>query len=631
MGVRSIGKTLAVMAVLSLFSGCGEMDMLFLRNESYQVTALVNGNSLDGCSIIRSDDKIRPYFAAPVENDPDLTGLLVYIQDSQGKVMGDQVLYTLKPYSTEDTSKPGDTARVSRQLANITAQLAGDFTGDLLPREKWSFINPIPEPQTPPTVVQVKSLDQKMPYFPLPEDMEIGLYKLVFEALGGNEALYRTESDIFFLGGVELSVKDISIYQSTASETQLIPPGATVMLESNLDFDSSLEPYIIWYDGKNVLSEGRINEGAGSILWKAPERAGFYSLRFEVFPFQIRGNLAGIFREIALPVSSRAVATSTGYFFGEGPEYAARTPLSMGTIFPEQGRPEAATPALLKWYQFEGSLYDTISMPSIDEPLLSASGNAPLWAATGQSYGLSTGPEDGYLLSPITFFRKDSDQGGGIFLFHIMSLAEGTVLSASFPQRYSSAEGATIDVVRKKHTITLHLETQETTVEMPLYLPAFELQTFIPAALEFYIHPDRLEAKLSVGNNAAGQRQPLASVVGNVRLPGALAGEARIRLGGNDLAAVSEETSRQETSANTIWNEFAILYSSLPIQKDAIEENIIIEEDKTVIADTATQVNRRVIQVEVTLEYRDNIDPENQMEPDTASGVSESEETGNSP
>jgi len=654
MGLRVVGRTLAVLVVFSLFAGCGELDSLFSPGESYQLTALINGNSLNGCSMIRFDDEIRPFFAASVENDPDLTGLLVYVQNSRGRIIGEQVLYMLQPHSGNavgaavravSVNPDTDTAETPEETGEfiLGEQAALGFADEITVREGWSFINPLSAPEKSPVVVAVRSLNQEMPYFPLPENMEVGPYKLVFEALGKKETLYRAESDIFYLGNTELSVKDISIFLPGVSDSQLIPPGTTVMLEPTLDFDSRLDPYVVWYDGKNVIGEGKASEGAGTILWTAPERAGFYSLRLEILPFHLKGNFAGIIREIALPVSSGATATAmaTGYFFGEGPEYPALSPLSVGTIFPKRmemeakdTQPSLERPALLRWYQFEGSLRDTIAGLNTEESMVPVGSRAPLWATGGQTYGLSSGPEDAYLLPPISFFRGEGDQGGGIFLLHAKSLDEGAIFSAFFPLQSSSAEGAKIDVLRKGNAFTLRLQAHDATVDLPLYLPFFEPQTFIPIAVEFYIRPYRLEAKMSLGNNE-GDRRILASVEGNVSLTGALAGDARVWLGGGEVissrattTAVPAEpaqargdfdladsdviikaisaTVELDNSANTIWDEFAVLYSSLPIQEEIMP---VVEEPIEETAIVNAEPSGRVIKVEVTLEYRDNIDP----------------------
>ncbi|MCL1837099.1 MAG: hypothetical protein FWG46_06095 [Treponema sp.] len=635
MGFRSAGKAFLALVLLLALAGCGELDSLFPQSESYHVKAMINGNSLEDCSLIWAADEIRPYFAASVGNDPDLTGLLVYIQNSRGEVVGEKVLYSLQPYSG-GAEAPNETAQEGGP-----AELAAEETpGNGAARGKWGFINTKAAEPDDAVVIVVASLDQEIPPFPIPENMEIGPYILVFEAIGKKETLCHSESAIFYLGNTEFAIKDITMYLPKVSDARLIPPGTTILLESNLDFDSRLEPYLIWYDGRTVISEGKMSEGAGSILWKAPERAGFYSLRLEVFPFKLRSNFSGVYREIALPVSSKATDGIRGYFFGEGPEYAGNSQLSSGTVFAElklaeiefeEDPDEENTPAvierpeLLRWYQFEGSLDDTTAWSDTERSLIPAGEKAALWTSVGQSYGLSTGPHDAYLLSPITFFRNAQAEGGGIFLFHVKTPAEGVIFSAFFPSQASEDEGLKMEILKNRNAVVLRLESGKSTAEIPVYIPPFETQAFIPAAVEFYIRPYRMEAKLSLDGN-----QSLHSAEGNIRLHSALAGESRIRLGGgampegnpglvqmpaaeespaenasveeilleavldaddiesaiNTAAAeadasrlAGEEVGKKENPVNTVWNEFAVLYSSLAILEEEIFPDPVAEAD----------------------------------------------------
>jgi len=619
-------------SLLSVLSACGELNTsLFSSGETYQVRALINGNSLESCSLIRQNDKIIPYFAVSVVNDPDLIGLLVYLQNSKGDIIGDRVLYTINPVdeavqpeTKQEDSDLGDKASKGKDLENSgdndsatsfggTASEAGgsETTGQTEAEtkqvvEKQASVDTKSVVKKYDIVIYIKSFEQEMPYFPLPKNMEIGLYSLVFEAIGTTNTLSLTESDIFYLGSAEFRLNDISVYLPGLSDTRLIPPGTTVMLEAGLDFDSRLNPYVIWYNGRSIISEGNISEGAGNILWKTPEQSGFYSLRLEVFPYRLKRNLTGIFREITLPVSAKA--SQIGYFFGNGPDYPAKRPL--GTAYAEQVRLAAdlkvnadrtATapilpeyPELLRWYRFDGSLDEASLIP--DRKFEPAGEKAPRWAAVRQSYGLSAGPDDTYLLRPILFLRQGQDQGGGIFLFHIRPVAEGTVFSAFFPLLASASDGVWMDITMRENAVTLRLKTKTASVEMPVNPGYSEEQGFKPIVVEFYIRPYRFEAKLSLGEDLSVQ-----SMTGVIRLPGALTGEGRIKLGvdktapgstaetksasvlsglaGAETIAASitgdrlSETVQPESINNgntvaavtTIWDEFAVLYSVTPL------------------------------------------------------------------
>jgi len=581
MDISVAKRAVLVLVCLVLFSTCGELETLFPSNGTYQVRTLVNGSSLDECSIIRSNDKIRPYFASSVTNDPDLIGLLVYVQDSQGKIIGQKVQYTLLSYAgetaltevdfQEEATKPNEAVEPVPETSEVKPQAA----------EKKSNIE-----------IAVKSLAAELPYFPLPKEMEIGSYILVFEALGKRETLSRMEINVFYLGSAEFNLKDISMYLSGLSGPQLIPPGTVIMLEASLDFDNRLDPYLVWYNGKNIISEGKISDGAGKLLWKAPEQAGFYSLRMEAFPLHLkRTAYAGLSREIALPVSPKAI--SLGYFFENNEEYTARSSLSTGTAYAAAGEENPASspaPELFQWYQFEGSLLSSLALTG-EQTLLPDKESRSRWAAAGQSYGLAIGPDDTYLIPSIKFFRNKQNEGGGILLLHIRPLSEGIIFSAFFPPQSPLTSGVWIDMIKKmdmikkENVIMLRLSAADTFVELPVYLTFPATEGLIPIAVEFYIRPSRLEAKISLDEYSQSQ-------AGAIKLPGVLSGEGRIRLGGvvdkstldksavdNSLTSNAEEApfemitkidSFEEAAAyvpvtDTIWDELAILFSTIPL------------------------------------------------------------------
>jgi hypothetical protein len=641
MGISVAGRTALVLICLFLFSTCGELETMFPSNGTYHVRTLVNGSSLEECSIIRANDKIRPYFAVSVVNDPDLIGLLVYVQDPRGKIIGDKLQYTLLPYADETAlteedfleeaepveAEPDEEAEPNENEADESNENeAGGDEYQIL--ERWSFTDTKPVEKNTDIEIAVKSLAAELPYFPLPKEMEIGPYVLVFEAVGKKETLSRTETNVFYLDNAEFSLKDISMYLSGLSGPQLISPGTVVMLETSIDFDSRLDPYLTWYNGKSIISEGKISEGAGKLLWKAPEQAGFYSLRLEALPFRLKRSVyTGLSREIALPVSPKAV--SLGYFFENNDEHSARSPLAAGTAYPEHvillataaaaaiitadeetppgGIPYEVpspvsypAPELLQWYQFEGSLRSSLSALTNEQLLLPVNESRPRWAAAGQSYGLAIGPDDPYLLSPVNFFRTEKDQGGGVLLFHIRPLSEGIIFSAFFPLQSSLTDGVWINMIKEENVIALRLSAGDVFVDLPVYLTFSATEGFIPVAVEFYIRPYRLEAKISLDEYSQNR-------AGGIGLPAALSGEGRIRLGSgvdkstldksmldksmleNEIAAPPLEEASFEmtdivsaitdsapipvavkTFSDTVWDELAILFSAVPLLPEEV-------------------------------------------------------------
>jgi hypothetical protein len=602
-GINVAGRAAVIIIILSL-SSCGELETLFPENESYQVKTLVNGSPLEDCSIVRSNDKIRPYFAASVAEDPDLISLLVYLQNSPDEVAGGRVFYTLESYASVPviTEPEKDEEETDEDPERSTIW---DLPEHGAISEKWSFTNTRPEKKNTDAEIAVISFDDELPYFQLPKNLEIGQYTLVFEVLGKKETLSRTETTIFYLGGVEFNLKDIAMYlPGLSSGSQLIAPKTTVMLEARLDFDSRLDPYVIWYDGRNIISKGKISDGAGSILWEAPEQAGFYALRMEAFPFYLKRSFAGVSREIALPVSPKAV--NLDYFFEHDSNYTGRSFLAEGTAYPEQVQLITAMlssedsytsipvmpspPKLLQWYQFEGNLRNATSVPADEPSLIPENKQTIRWAGAGQSYGLMTGSNDAYLLSSINFFRTEQNQGGGIFLLHIMPPVNGTILNVFFPLQSSATNGVSMDLVKEDNVIALRFSAWATTVELPVYFDFSESSDFIPMVIEFYIRPYHLEAKISLG-----EEHSLQNKAGDIRIPSELSGKGIIKLGGG-LHTPVEKTATMDGAEegistvvetipsfgnkfpeNTIWDELAILLSTVSIIPEGIYEELSVE------------------------------------------------------
>jgi hypothetical protein len=639
MTINAARKAAIILIFFPLFSACGELNVLLPSTGSYQVKASVNDSSLESCSILRSDDRIRPYFAVSVINDPDLIGLLVYFEDSQGEVVGGKIRYILQSHTDGAKTEIEEETKINRtdektttvteeitQETEAKEQKAGELPEQGTVKETPSVTDAKSGVKNTDVDIVVKSFSEELPYLPLPKNLEIGSYTLVFKAIGEKETLSHTELNVFYLDNAEFQLKDISMYLPGQSGSQLIAPGTTVMLETRLDFDERLDPYVIWYNGKNIISEGKISGNAGTIFWKAPEQVGFYSLRMEAFPFQLkRADYTGISREIALPVSLKA--GNPGYFFANNREYTAQNPLAAGTVYPEQVRlitairssiedtnntrgkntmaePPALPPPpeLLRWYQFEGSLHNSTSPLNDTQSLMPVNAKAPRWATTGQNYGLSTGSNNAYSLSPINFFRKENEQGGGIFLFRIMPATEGVIFSAFFPLQSSLTNGVRMYMVRERNSITLRLSAENTIVEMPVFLTFPESKELIPIVIEFYIRPYRLEAKLSLGAEYS-----LENKVGNIKLPGALSGEGMIRLGGGidnvttDSAerdagiTTASKTLSQTAIQNTIWDELAILFSTVPLIQEASLTEIAVEEQAAARAKTADQKSEKYI------------------------------------
>ncbi|MDR1588226.1 MAG: hypothetical protein LBS57_12285, partial [Treponema sp.] len=377
MCIRIVRRTFIALILLLLFSACGELDTVLPSSGTYRVNVLVNDVSLDTCSLVRYDDKIRPYFADSVANDPDVTGLVVYLQNSGGEIVGRKTRYALKSAENkeadaadETTGAGGESPEETESRTNAESDNAETAEGsDAAEADETSGGEAVSyeDFDRSEILIRVGSLDGDFPFFHLPENLGTGLYTMIFQVLGQGpaygekETLYRTEKILYYLGNSGFALSDIKTYlPGSLGMSRLIPPGTAVMLEARVEYDNTLDPYIVWYNGRKRLGEGRLADGAGAMLWKTPEQTGFHTVRAEVFPYQTRQGIAGISRVISLPVSSKASVTS---FFSEKYRDSFTGDNS----------------ALIHWYQFRGSLQDSKNPVSTERALIPVSERIPRW------------------------------------------------------------------------------------------------------------------------------------------------------------------------------------------------------------------------------------------------------------
>ncbi|MDR1030477.1 MAG: hypothetical protein LBL76_06345 [Treponema sp.] len=120
---------------ICLLVGCnGGLDMVLSNGQTYMVNAYINDYSLSECSIIRSNDTIRPYFVNSLVNDPDIRGLAFFLQNPSRQAVSQRIWYTLTPGLTS----PPETLETPPPPAPVAPN---PETSPVIP---W-----IPEPEVP--------------------------------------------------------------------------------------------------------------------------------------------------------------------------------------------------------------------------------------------------------------------------------------------------------------------------------------------------------------------------------------------------------------------------------------------------------------------------------------------------
>jgi hypothetical protein len=455
------------------------MDTFLPSSSPYKLNAHVNGVPLSERSFVVANDKIVPYFEESVTGDPDVTALMVFLKNSKGDQVGEKILYSLNGEAAEDE-----------------------------------------------TLVNVRNLSGNLPSFPLPGRLPFGRYTLVSQVMSGRDVLQRTEKAFFYLGNTTFSFEGINTYlPGIMDNPQIIPTESVVMLEANIKFDSNLDPYIVWYNGKSKISEGRYSDGAGYLFWKAPDQSGFFSIQAEIYPVANYTGLAGYQKEITILVSSKTMDTN----------------LVSENI-----------PQLMHWYAFEGNLNDSKMVSSAERELKFTSNNKPKWMPANGTYGLATGYDITAALPTIEISGEGTESWQTLFC--VKSLNDGVILSVPFSPDVS------MELSVENRMLILTLSTPERVDSQSIKLP--DTDSFFIAGLAFSVRSGLLSAKINILEDSVEQgdlaRAPIfiEADIGN-RFQILLGQKPEVNTGIGEPII-----SRQVLTA--IWNEFAI-YNSPPM------------------------------------------------------------------
>jgi hypothetical protein len=378
------------------------------------------------------------------------------------------------------------------------------LTEESVPEEK-SPEKPLPAGETreiplyEDLVYPVLNLDWQLPAFPLPENLEIGQYIMVFQVIGAQNALYEIDLPFYFLGDAAFALDDVrSHLPSVSAGSYLIPSGEQVLLEALIDADPRLNPYLVWYSNKRKIGEGYLADGANYLFWEAPEKTGFQSISVEVFPFLPSAKIKGLIKELSLPVSKKD--PNRGAFSQNADQYAL-------------------------WYRFEGNLSNVRSPADNLKFLVPQENRGPQWLPWAGIYGLSIGPDDVYRLPGSPFQLTEGEQGRGRLLFRVKLLADGTLFKAAFREFRTSADVLGLDLSYRRNALNLVItekpKRQNTAEESRTYTETINLhpgltEDFIVVFIDFEIRKDRFVFQLGLedtGMTSGKQTIPLTNVL----------------------------------------------------------------------------------------------------------------------
>ena len=463
---------------------CGPMDSLFNSSGNYKINIQVNNIPLDECSFVRSSDRIRPYFESSVSKDPDVTALMVYLKDQTGQIAGWKVIYQ-PDEKAEPEAMPENGEELIENEENPVDKIHSDET-DIEPKNEPDNKNEteigenpsISEPAAGPhkgdglrpadggvsseeilrrddvfqipdsykngdeLIIPVKNLDY-LPLFPIPDNLPMGIYTINFYVMNNNDILQKVEKSFYYLSQANFSYKGINVYlPGIAESNQLIPRGTVIMLEADLKYDAKLDPYIVWYNGKKKIAEGKVSDGFGNLFWKVPEESGFYSMSAVIYPVENLFNFSGYQKDISLLISSKTIDIH----------------------LVNEDVPFKRDSQLINWYVFESNLNDSRKLSLMEqveaekikaERSLKHSKNSPEWKVSDGTYGIAAGNDNIISMPKVSISNKEQESWQLLFRFKPEN--DGGIISVQ---------------TGKNNDVFLHLNTEGSNVTLTLTSPA---------------------------------------------------------------------------------------------------------------------------------------------------------------
>jgi hypothetical protein len=599
---------IGLLVVVSAFivAGCGELDTILSSNLStnsvYRVNAVVEGRSLDECAIVGIDSRIRPYFIDTIEGDPDITGLVVFLETPEGELASRKVRYV--PGSAEQSSEQavgtdrstagqmggndlsGTPAEQTEDGETVSGEIEsavdaedpdlesgesgrdeplpvgdgsspdGNFSREeegaaaeqvsglddgwergtvyqIRGKRSFSGNGEIADPDE--LVVYVPKLSGELPALLVPEKLAIGPYVLVFQVLGLQGVLSHSEKLIYYVSDAELALGDIQTYHpGNVERSGVVSPGSVLMLETKVSADARLEPYIVWYHGKNRIKEGPVSEGVDQLLWRTPAQTGFQAIKAEIFPFAPPAaykNANGLVKELSLAISSKQARRAVG---------------STETLQPD---------SLIRLYQLGGDLSDSLAFQDGGRELVPGNDTIIAWLPKTGIYGLAAGFGRSYTIPGPLFTPDENLPGRGQFVFRFAIQSSGIIFSGVFTlDKTSQTLKLDLSCDTNTNRLTLSCALGDEIREQTLFLPFSGRDEWITVAVDFTTENKEFRTELSLLSVGNGELlAELASLSDKsvpagkgIVLPGALTGKGVFRIG---AAAVPANSSTSRASA----------------------------------------------------------------------------------
>lgn len=437
---------ISIFSCIALLYSCSDLSSTIGADGTYRVSAYIGNMAPESKSMVRPEDSIRPSFITDISTDPDVHSLHVSVLNEREQLVS-EYLYTV------DTRK--DYSEESAEL---------------------NFVD---------------SLNDRLPSFKLPSNIDPGTYVLVFRVFGINGLLTESRQYLYYLSNAEFTFKELRVYppgKGPSLEKPLFPPGITILLEADISADPRLDPYVVWTFDSRTMHEAYLSEGGATLLWKTPALEALYSVQARLYPEKpsdkdVPGTLASVpfySRNCSVPVSSTRSARLPGM--------------------------DASSYDL--FFRFLGNLYDDQQYMNEIKKLYSFTptpDKEARWIPLGDSYGIAVGAGEQYVLDlDASFDKLDS-----LDIFLRLSPADhGSIFAVSFT---SGMLSGLIQLEYGEEGYTLALTAADYKEQQLLRKLSVEKTAFIPVCIRL----EQAESSLVVGmlHDESGPAVPLLEVM----------------------------------------------------------------------------------------------------------------------
>ncbi|MDR0387805.1 MAG: hypothetical protein LBH57_07175 [Treponema sp.] len=594
------------MIIVSAFfaAGCGELDSVLSSslssNSVYRVNAAVEGRNLDECAIMGIDSRIRPYFLNSVEGDPDITGLVVFLETPEGEQASRKVRYVIGTEDqisgqVADTGNNAGSSRIPESAAPEPPQIP---EGQTESGEDGYGKDEIPQDEERP-YESYDSYETHSPYDsyedPAPEEGEnAGAEQDPFSGDDwGDGPVYqiRERRSLFDTPGESGDSDELVVYVPRFDgelpallfpEKLAIGPYILVFRILGLQGVLGYSEKFIYYVSDADLSLGDIQTyHSGSV-----ERSGVVdpgsiimleakvSADDRLEPYIIWYNGRKQIREG--PVSKGIdrllwqAPVQTGFqslraeIFPFKPPAAFRNANGLVKELPlvisskQAKRAAGDTGAFqqesaLRWYQLSGDFSDSLAPGDAERKLTPGNNTAITWLPKAGIYGLAAGPAHAYTIPGNLFTPDENLPGRGQFVFRFALQSSGIVSSVLFALDRTS-QTLKLDLFGDTQTgqLILSYALGDDRREQRLPLPLFAWEGWITAVVDFSAGDGEFLADLGLLSAENGEfTAELASLPDKsapegkgIALPGALTGEGVLRIGAAASPANSSASGR---------------------------------------------------------------------------------------